>query len=271
MSYTKQGINYGIGALPVANIEADLTYLRQHFDFIRITYPAFNQSQASIDYWKDVCVRAKAKGFFVMWGIYCPTANIKDWYKFLQTFIDLAPWAAANGIVFGVNESLHGDPTIVPQEQAIKDLHTAARIAKLNSPTVKLHVSLSDAELTPFITVSGTGGAGRGAFDFICLNQYNDITTYKANVNQLTAAYGTATRITEFNTGRGFDPAFPPYNEAGWKADIKERSDHNQASQVQAFLFYTYDYNPEGSGKWNMRTGQNPETQHEAFDLFKKP
>lgn len=269
MSYSKQGVNYGIGALPIAKIEADLTYLRQHFDFIRITYPAFNQSQTSIDYWKDVCVRAKQKGFFVMWGIYCPTAEIKNWYKFIQTFIELAPWAAANGIVFGVNESLHGDPTVVPQTTQIADLHAAAKIAKLNSPNVKLHISLMDVELDPFIQVSGTGAAGRGAFDFICLNQYDTVANYKANIDKLTNAYGSSTRVTEFNTGRGFDPAFG--DEASWKATVKEMADYNQAKPMQAFFIYTYDHNPEGNGKWNFRTGQNPETQHDAFDLFRKP
>lgn len=203
-----------------------------------------------------------------MWGLRCPADVTKDWYKFIQKFIDLAPWAATHGIVLGVNESLRDDLNI-PRATAIADMHAAARIAKANSPSVKLHISLADIELQPFITKSGTGGNGRGAFDFICLNQYDNIDTYRANVNRLTEAYGTSTRITEFNTGRGFDPVFG--DEAIWKADIKKRADHNQQSNVQVFYIYTYDHNPEGNGRWNFRTGTNPETQHEAFELFRRP
>jgi hypothetical protein len=267
MSYTKQGVNYGIGALSTTQIDADLTYLRQHFDFIRITYPAFNQGQSSLDYWKDVCVRAKAKGFFVIWGIYCPTTAMSDWYKFIQAFIDLAPWAATNGVVFGVNESLHGSTTNISRATQIADLQSAAKIAKSVSPTVKLHISLADIEIDDFISISGTGGTGRAAFDYICLNQYDSLVNYKANVDKLTNAYGTATRITEFSTARGFELG----TEASWKADCKDRADYNQASPVQAFYIYTYAFNPDSNGKWNFRTGQNPETQHDAFDLFRKP
>jgi hypothetical protein len=266
MSYSKQGVNYGIGALPTYKIDADLKYLRTHFDYIRITYPAFNQAPTSIEYWKDICRRARGMGFFVMWGITCPAAT-KDWDAFIQKFIDLAPWAATHGVVFGVNESLRNDLNI-PIATAVTHLHEAARIAKDKMQAVKLHISLADIELQPFIDNSGIGDNGRGAFDFICLNQYDTLKRYKDNVNTLTRAYGTSTRITEFNAGRGFDPACG--GEADWKADVQTRAGHNQQSNVQVFYIYTYDHNPEGNGRWNFRTGTNPETQHEAFDLFRR-
>lgn len=263
MSYSKQGVNYGIGSLPVQLIEADLTYLRQHFDYIRISYPTFNST--SIPYWQDICQRAKAKGFYVMWGINCPQTNTIDWYAFLQKFVDLAPWAVANGIVYGINEDMyHNNDAIVSDTQALTDLHNAAKLAKIKAPGVKLHISLAgDGELDKFIA-----GGSKGAFDFVCLNQYGTLAEHQANLNKLTTAYGNATRVTEFNTGRGFDPAYG--TEASWTADIKARADAIQASPVASFYIYTYDHNPEGNGKWNFRTSRNPETQHEAFNLFKK-
>lgn len=268
MSYSKQGTNYGIGQLTITQIDADLTYLRQHFDYIRISYPNFNSS--SVPYWQDVCQRAKAKGFYVMWGISCPKVSSIDWYKFLQTFIDMSAWAAANGVVFGVNEEMyHNDDTIIADRIALIDLHQAARMAKLKNPTVKLAISLAgQGELDAFIA---NGSAG--AFDYVCLNQYDTLAVHKTNVDKLTAAYGAATRVTEFNTGRGFDPAYG--NEASWKTDIQARADYIQASLVAAFYIYTYAHNAEeaapGVIKWDFRTGQNPETQHQAFDLFRRP
>lgn len=272
MSYPKQGVNYGIGQLSDAQIDADLTFLRQHTQYIRISYPAYTNTNG-IEYWKKVTLKAKAKGFYVMWGIYCPNDEGANWFAFLQKFVELSAWAATNGVVFGLNEDmLHNDDFVVPDDIAITSIHAAARLAKFRNPTVKLHICLSGSgELDKFIDVSGTGTQGRGAFDFICLNQYDTLLNHKANVDKLTNAYGTATRITEYNTGRGFDPVYG--NEASWKADIKERTDYIQASQVAAFYIYTYDRNLEetspGSGilKWNFRTSDG---HHEAWDLFKK-
>lgn len=270
MSYSKQGVNYGIGQLSATQIDIDLTFLRQHTQYIRISYPAYN-NQTAIDYWKDVIIKAKAKGFYVMWGIYCPNTEGANWFAFLQKFVELSSWAASNNVVFGLNEDmLHNNDFVVPDDIAIKSIHEAAKLAKFRNPNVKLHISLSGSgELDKFIDISGVGTAGRGAFDFICLNQYDTLVAHKANVDKLIAAYGTATRVTEFNTGRGFDPTYG--NETTWKEDIKARSDYIQASQVSVFYIYTYDRNLEevspGVYKWNFRDGN---THHDAWDLFKK-
>jgi hypothetical protein len=273
MSYPKQGVNYGIGQLSATQIDADLTYLRQHTQYIRISYPAYN-NQTAIDYWKDVILKAKTKGFYVMWGIYCPNDQGGNWFAFLQKFVELSAWATANGIVFGLNEDmLHNDDFVVPDDIAINSIHAAAKLAKFRNPAIKLHISLSGTgELDKFIEVSGTGTPGRGAFDFICLNQYDTLANHKANIDKLTTAYGSATRVTEYNAGRGFDPAYG--TETTWKEDIKARSDYMQASPVAAFYIYTYDRNLEetapGSGilKWNFRTSAS--THHTTWDLFKK-
>jgi hypothetical protein len=273
MSYSKQGVNYGIGQLSDTQVEADLTFLRQHTQYIRISYPAYN-SQFAIDYWKGIILKAKAKDFHVMWGLYCPNNQGANWFAFLQKFVELSSWAAQHDVVFGLNEDMfHNDDFVVPDEIAIKSIHEAAKLAKFRNPNVKLHISLSGSgELDKFIAVSGPTAAGRGAFDFVCLNQYDTLANHKANIDKLTNAYGAATCVTEFNTGRGFDPAYG--NEAIWKQSVKDRADYMEASQVAAFYFYTYDRNLEetspGSGilKWNLRIG--PTTHHETWDLFKK-
>lgn len=278
MSHYKQGINYGIGQQSTAQIDADLTFLRTHFDYFRGTYCEFDSP--SLPYWLDIAERAKAKGFYTMQGITCPNSRTKDWFKFLQAFIDNAAWAASKGIVWGVNEeAYHNDDAILLDADAIKDLHTAARIAKLNNPSVKLSISLAgDGEVDKFIQTSGTGTPGRGAFDYICGNLYGTLAEFKANVDKLVNAYGGANvRITEFSTGRGFDPNYG--TEASWKSDIQARYDYANTAGVQAIIFYTYYHNPELTAppivvnKWDMRTNPNnvsPATHHTAWDIFKK-
>lgn len=278
MSYTKQGINYGIGQQSTAQIDADLTYLRTHFDFLRVTYPDWDST--SVPYWQDICERAKAKGFYVMWGINCPNSDGLDWFKFLQKFIDLASWAAANSVVLGVNEEMwHNDNSKISDAAALSSLHAAAHIAKLKHPTVKLAISLQDnQELAFFMANSaGVGNNGRGDFDFVCPNQYDNYSAFTSNINAVTAAYNAACRVTEFNIPGGFDPATG--DEASWKADIKARADYMSSTPVSVFYFYTYYHNPEmttgnpSGNKWDMRTNANnvtPATHHTAWDNFKK-
>lgn len=214
-----------------------------------------------------------------MWGITCGKSSSSNWAQFIQKFIDLAPWAAANDIIFGVNEEMyHNDDAIISDQTILADLHAAAWTAKNNNPAVKLAISLAgDGELDKFINWSGSGNAGRGAFDYVCVNQYGTFTEFKASVDKLTAAYGSATHVTEFSTGRGFDPLYG--NEASWRADIQARADYAQSSMLDAFFFYTYYHNSEMTAgtppvvKWDIRTNTNsaiPATHHEAFEIFRR-
>lgn len=266
--YTKKGVNYGIGQLAEWKIEADLNFLRQYFDSIRITYPNFNS--ASVPYWQDICLRAKAKGFKVMWGISCGTSTSHLFNDFLNKFIELSAWAAQHDVLFGVNEEMfHNNDAVISDAAVLAGLHTAAQTAKTNNPTVKLAISLAGSgELDKFIA-----GGSRGAFDIVGLNQYGTLAEHKANVDKLVAAYGVNTMMTEFNNGRGFDPDFG--NETTWKQSVKDRADYIEASAIDTFFIYTYAHNseltPGGANKWNFRTSTypNPELQHEAFDLFR--
>lgn len=265
--YTKKGVNYGVGQLPVFKIETALDLLSQHFYDVRVTYPNFNST--SVPYWQDICLRAKSKGMDVTWGITCGASTSNMFNAFLSKFIELSAWAAEHGILLGVNEEMyHNNDSVISDSAVLSGLHAAASTAKANNPNVRLAISLAgDGELDKFIA-----GGSRGAFDIVGLNQYGTLAEHKANIDKLTNAYGANTMVTEFNNGRGFDPQFG--NEASWKDSVKSRADYIQASLVNRFHIYTWADNteltPSGTNKWNFRTTTYPNAEgwHEAFDLF---
>ena len=264
-AYAKQGINYGIGQLSTAQIESDLDFLRVYFDRIRITYPAYNSW--SVPYWQDICERAVAKNFEVMWGISCPAEESGNFDAFCQRYVELSDWAARHNIIYGVNEeAYHNNDSVISDTQVFTKLAAASRQVRARHPRLRLVVSVAgDGELAAFIA-----HGDRGGFDFVGLNQYDSLANYRSNLDQLANTYGERGIVTEFNGGRGFDPNYG--TEATWTADIKARADYAQATTLRAFYAYTYAFNGElaapGAYKWNFRTGTDPATHRQAFDVF---
>lgn len=260
-----EGINYGIGQLGVDDIQSDLNFLRQFFASVRPTYPSY--ASTSVPYWQMICECARRLGFDVMWGITCPQALSADFDNFLNAFVELAPWAVEHGITLGVNEeAYHNNKAVLPNEAVFSGLAAASRAIKVSYPKAQLVVSLAgDGELDSFIAHGDLGG-----FDFVGLNQYDTLAKFKANLNKLVSIYGDRALLTEFNTGRGFDPDYG--TEATWKADIKARMDYAKAVGLKRSYAYTAEHNAEktasGAFKWNFRTSRNSNSWHRAFDLF---
>ncbi len=277
MSYLRQGINYGIGQLDDLKIEQDLDFLRQHFRYIRISYPTYDST--SLPYWQDICVRARRKGLRVVWGISAKPLTSANIDAFCAKYVELAPWAAKYGIVLGMNEEmLHNNDTEISDAVVLAKIKEAAQIAKTNIPNVKTILSVAGS-------VGGTGemdkliAGGKGAFDYVGINQFGFLAEHKANVDKLVAAFGGYTSVTEFNTGRGFDTGYG--TDESRKADIKARMDYAHKSKVgtattdiATAYFYTYAHNSEkgtnGSIKWDIRTTDSPRAHHPAFDIFKR-
>ncbi len=230
--HDRQGVNYGIGLYPSNKLDNDLSFLRKHFDYIRIAYPRYDSS--AIEYWQNMCVKAKDKGFDVMWGITCPSDG--NWPDFIAKFKELVPWAVKHNINYGVNEEMyHNNDAVISDSQILASLQTTALAIKKRFPFLRLHMSVAgDGELDKVSSL--------GAFDFIGLNQYGTLADHKQNIDKLIDRYKEHGIVTEFSTGRGFDPAFG--DEASWKADIAARIKYMKSRDVQNYYLYTYDYNP---------------------------
>jgi hypothetical protein len=234
------GINYGEGSLSAAQIEADLSFIRLFFNKIRITYPPYNS--VNMAYWKDVVVRAKNHGFYVMWGITTPSDfTAQQWTDYKAEWLTIATWAATNSVdEFGMNEEdFHNDPGNVATATVQSEARTTATTAKAANPSLTLVYSFAAAQLSDW------AASGKGSFDKVGMNQYDTETTFKANLTTLNNAFGTDARLSEFADQMGFGSL----SEDDYDRRISARVRIAQASGIPHAYFYTY----KGLLPWDIK------------------
>lgn len=252
MVWSGLGMNYGhqLSSSPydISQAESDLSYLKSlGITYLRIAMPGSTDS-STIPYCKDLCLRALAKGFSVLWGV-GPSASFDQsaWDTYLAYVPTLAQWAQDNGLTeFSIgNEAENrtsGTPSISTVQSNLRTLATTCQSIFTRGP---ISYSVADGYKANWY-------GNLGDLDKISVNVYDTSSAFRTACNAVYSNFGSQGEITEWSTTLGY----LTYNdEEKWTKDVASRLEIIKNSGILRAYYFCYRANGNlgvTADKWNM-------------------
>jgi hypothetical protein len=260
------GFNYGAGGVVftsgynASRVASELTDIRRFCMHLRVAFPSYNANPTHIVNAQNICLAAKAMGFYVVWGI---TANgntlTSSTYPAFKAAADSrAAWCATNGIdefSYGNEEELRTDNVTLSYSQLRVNLRTDGGAAKAANPGLKLAYSVDASSYQGYIN------EGIGTLDYISINNYGynddqstfDLRTFQAKATAVINAFGAQGYISEYNIYSTWSRVTMGYSEM--VRQIAKRKAILQAAGASRIYFYTYSNPASGDFALKLESG----------------
>lgn len=234
----------------LTQFNADLDYLKAvGFTKVRVTQPLYDGATRFSNpdgflKWRNMCAEAKARNFYVIWGLGESGITSANWAAAKQAFKDEAIAAQATGDVdvFSLGNELQ-----INHDGSITNLTIDTDIAALATDlkenhgiTMDLITSVAQNNLGSWPSL---GIAGMGGLDAVTLQvygEYNNFPNFKSNIDTMLSIFGVSkTYITEFNLDSSWSIPWS-LNETLLSNGLKQRMDYIRASGMTDAYFYIY-------------------------------
>lgn len=259
MATTLFGINIGNdqnssnASYPSAQNAADLKFLKTYTGTLRVAMPQVNAT-VPIANLKQLCLDAKAAGYYVSWGLTAGAdKNLTLYDQWIGgDMVTLATWAQANKIDeihLGNEEDWNNSQGAFPGKTGTQIRNDVKNMVASVKAVYSGVVSYCTAEGM----ISAWVSEGLGNLDRIYFNIYDDVAngSFQSNINTITKAFGSKACISEWSAQHGYDASQYSHGSGAafdtWFAgEIAAHSTIIEAANIPVADLFTWRYTGSG-------------------------
>jgi len=210
---------------------------------------------AGVNTSKTLALAAKARGFYIIWGVSHPPGTLSDagWAAYTSEVNSAADWAEINGVdEFNIgNELEYLETTYTILTNSVSKIKTMATDVKTHfSRIVSYAMAQSSKEYQG--APSGWIASGKGDIDLLGYNIYGDNgltiaqgkTQFETRITDLYTAFGAGLYISEWNIGTG---TLWGASDTERGVIITERLDFMLGLGISVFYFFTFRWDNAGT------------------------
>lgn len=269
------GLNFGHDALqsgvsyPTQTMNTDLENAwNMGVRRLRIALSDYTYT-AGVNATKVVALAAKARGFYVIWGVGYAHLNDGNWPSYVDGVNTAADWAYANGMdEFQLGNEIEGEynwsaPGALTD--VVNKIKLLADVIKYNHSLLKISYAMAQDRLESTWITEGKGRLDKLAYNVygswypVFTNWADVFVDFKNKINAMYAAFGADLELAEWNITSSW--ANFPATEAEQESLISERANWI-ISEYPDMINYFFTY------RWDTNSGQFGLCNADVFRLW---
>jgi hypothetical protein len=247
------GVNYGHSQNTVAydltgQVTTDLNYLKSlGVTKIRLAFRPYDSAYMQLT--KDLAIKAKSLGFYVIFGVVPGSTGytLTTWNLYLASLPAFAQWVQDSGIdefCFCNEPELNADGVTLLDATIKADLKTAAVTLKSILGSKLATISTDEGNIASWAS------SGIGTIDKIGFNVYNTDNNFITRVASIQTNFPTTGYVSEWSTAGGYTGS--SWTEQAWADNLAYRLAIIRKYSISSAYFFCYRDGSFGVGtdKW---------------------